>query len=696
MSILQATLARRAQTNEHKIASPSPERASTNPLWYQIATRVDDAGEESDALEREAEQVAATVDSPVTHSSPRNGESQGSARPSAPSPRVDRSFPASVNGLLESEGGEPLAASMRTEFEQRFAHDFGAVRIHAGERAAKSAESLNAQAYTAGPNIVFGAGMYRPADSRGRRLLAHELSHVVQQGAAPEHLHQNRRGSTAPQLRSNRAIVQRFRGVVPVRVLPVRPPGMVGAAPVPGVISLGAQPVYLDSRMALVMQVERSRMNTRMRAAISEYELPVATLQRGGSARDGFISVTGVTQLAMEGMWPTARRRVFHLLDALEADLARASDHDDFLFVAQAYFPGRRILSPADTQRLLVRYPSSWPMLYLPRDVSIPPSFDSDGSHRLAVIQAALARRNGQPTPLPGNQPGAQASPGPGSATLPTTPTPTTPTPTTPAPTTPTTPTTPTPTTPAPTTPAPPTPATPVIPWPPLSQPSSTTGVNGGPPLRPSHSVRPRTLSPSSRPRVTLWLPRHKQIHIDIYRGFVRSGLLANDHPYTRGGPDQTDKWDRSMDIHRGGDMVGDAYGLGLRLGLPDARIFRPDWSPIRPGARMQVDHIVELQCLTLARHAENQLGNMESNYELLDGSSNASSGVVIERNIERERWDMYYHTGDPRYLTANPLRFEDVQPEPGAPIGERWLFDEVSLGDHLRTYARWRRRGRI
>jgi hypothetical protein len=67
--------------------------------------------------------------------------------------------------------------------EPRFGHDFGKVRIHTDARASQSAQAVNALAYTVGPQIVFGAGQYQPGAPSGQRLLAHELTHVVQQGA---------------------------------------------------------------------------------------------------------------------------------------------------------------------------------------------------------------------------------------------------------------------------------------------------------------------------------------------------------------------------------------------------------------------------------------------------------------------------------------------------------------------------------
>ncbi|CAG0995837.1 hypothetical protein GEOBC_02640 [Geobacteraceae bacterium] len=83
-------------------------------------------------------------------------------------------------------GGEPLPPAERAFFEPRFGYDFSQVRIHAGPEAAESARALNAHAYTVGRDVVFGAGEYAPGSDSGRRLIAHELTHVVQQdGRAP-------------------------------------------------------------------------------------------------------------------------------------------------------------------------------------------------------------------------------------------------------------------------------------------------------------------------------------------------------------------------------------------------------------------------------------------------------------------------------------------------------------------------------
>lgn len=87
-------------------------------------------------------------------------------------------------GQLTQPGpGQTLPEAVRAFFEPRLGHDLGRVRIHTGIEAARAASSIHARAYTIGSAVVFGAGQYAPHTAGGQRLLAHELTHVVQQGA---------------------------------------------------------------------------------------------------------------------------------------------------------------------------------------------------------------------------------------------------------------------------------------------------------------------------------------------------------------------------------------------------------------------------------------------------------------------------------------------------------------------------------
>ena len=75
----------------------------------------------------------------------------------------------------------PLAESEHAYFEPRFGVDFSQVRLHSDAQAAESARAVNAKAHTLGQDVVFGTGQDKPGTSEGRRLMAHELTHVVQQ-----------------------------------------------------------------------------------------------------------------------------------------------------------------------------------------------------------------------------------------------------------------------------------------------------------------------------------------------------------------------------------------------------------------------------------------------------------------------------------------------------------------------------------
>jgi hypothetical protein len=81
-------------------------------------------------------------------------------------------------------GGQPLPASARAFFEPRFGYDFRQVRVHRDAQAAGLAQELEARAFTVGRDVVFGAEQYAPATMAGRRLIAHELTHVIQQAGS--------------------------------------------------------------------------------------------------------------------------------------------------------------------------------------------------------------------------------------------------------------------------------------------------------------------------------------------------------------------------------------------------------------------------------------------------------------------------------------------------------------------------------
>ncbi len=97
--------------------------------------------------------------------------------------REEQSSP--VKDVVRSGGGSPLDKDTRQSMESGFGHDFSDVRVHTDARAGESAKAVNAQAYTVGSDIVFQPGKYAPETHEGKHMLAHELTHVVQQRSGP-------------------------------------------------------------------------------------------------------------------------------------------------------------------------------------------------------------------------------------------------------------------------------------------------------------------------------------------------------------------------------------------------------------------------------------------------------------------------------------------------------------------------------
>ncbi|MEM9292158.1 MAG: DUF4157 domain-containing protein [Acidobacteriota bacterium] len=94
--------------------------------------------------------------------------------------------PKAESQIADLGAGAPLPDSERAFFEPRFGADFSAVRFHTGSQAAAAAKSVSARAFARGPDVVFGSGEYRPGSREGRRLIAHELTHTLQQGAVQQ------------------------------------------------------------------------------------------------------------------------------------------------------------------------------------------------------------------------------------------------------------------------------------------------------------------------------------------------------------------------------------------------------------------------------------------------------------------------------------------------------------------------------
>lgn len=143
-----------------------------------------------------------------------------------------RDHVASTVRTVLSRPGQPLRADLRADLEPRFGADFSTVRVHADETAHASARQLNANAYTVGQHIVFGQDRFAPQTVRGRALLAHELTHTIQQGQATGVPHGTTSSGGPAEDAARHAGAQAMPGAAPAiaRRPPAGPPGPAAIA----------------------------------------------------------------------------------------------------------------------------------------------------------------------------------------------------------------------------------------------------------------------------------------------------------------------------------------------------------------------------------------------------------------------------------------------------------------------------------
>ncbi len=144
--------------------------------------------ERSDPYEREADRVADRVMRMTNRTVMRacSCDDEDVKRDTSAANPVEGGFAVNRSDVTPAGSGRPLDPATRTWAENAFGHDFSSVRIHTGDAGAGAAETIGARAYTLGHDIVFGSGHYQPATTTGQRLLAHELTHVLQHSARVE------------------------------------------------------------------------------------------------------------------------------------------------------------------------------------------------------------------------------------------------------------------------------------------------------------------------------------------------------------------------------------------------------------------------------------------------------------------------------------------------------------------------------
>ncbi len=132
--------------------------------------------------------------------------------------RAGMAAPSIVHEALASPG-RPLDPATRAFFEPKFGRDFSAVRVHVNQKADQSAKTLNALAYTTGSQIVFQTGLYQPRNATGKKLLAHELTHVAQQqGSLSGRALQIDRSDSSHEQEAERVASSILKGKSPYRV----------------------------------------------------------------------------------------------------------------------------------------------------------------------------------------------------------------------------------------------------------------------------------------------------------------------------------------------------------------------------------------------------------------------------------------------------------------------------------------------
>ena len=176
------------RTYAAKSEAVRPGTRASSPLFQRLAISKPD-----DKCEQEADRVADQVMSsnpPQLSGGKSAAGYSGQTNPVQPLVQTKSvgtegselaDVPPIVSEVLSSPG-QPMGQEVRAFIEPRLGHDFSKIRVHTDDKAAESARAVNSLAYTSGSHLVFGADQYAPATAAGKRLLAHELTHSIQQG----------------------------------------------------------------------------------------------------------------------------------------------------------------------------------------------------------------------------------------------------------------------------------------------------------------------------------------------------------------------------------------------------------------------------------------------------------------------------------------------------------------------------------
>jgi hypothetical protein len=601
-------------------------------LALQTKLKVNEPG---DSYEQEADRIADQV-----MGMPRQGGVSGAPlriqRLAVRSPGRMEAAPASVEQAL-ADTGRPLELTLKQDMEQRFGHDFSRVRVHSGAAAEQSARDVNAQAYSRGQDIVFGAGRFIPGTHEGRRLIAHELTHVVQQS-----------NDVASATGGG---IARFAEEEPVETM-VEPEAETvtaeeqkefdrereaGAIPKD---SLGPTPYHdrgARTNWQGAFEFRQKQAEAQMRQGM--LERPMAVLFSGGDPPDFVTEGAPASTLGTEGE-TRYTPHFFHILDAIEYYVALAGTDQQLMLVFESAFADlRRKPDQISVKPLAIGWA---PMNY----VDLPSDLDPGGTKRVEAFKRGLVKRNRRfgrkPKPTTDTSPKPRIAP---DANLT------------------------------------------------ADTPERRKGRDPCEPhLDLPEGKRPHYQRYESEVMgyrlaayPTAIINRLRTTAYERQSNQVRNWFHALD-------PKSGGRMDAKL-IERGTQMLSEDKKCGKNTECIEKqrkRVMKPDWAPDGTKKQMDVDHIIELQLGFLADELGVTLDAFD-NYELLDSSTNSSVGSTLDKSLQKERARLKRECPEkvPNWDEV-PLNFRlPIFPGGGKGPGQRWTSAQIMAGEHLDAYKR-------
>jgi hypothetical protein len=223
--------------------------------------------------------------------------------------KVGRPAPSTAHAQVQSvvrSSGRPLDGGVRSFMESRFHQSFDHVRVHTGPSAERSAQAVDALAYTVGSNVVFGEGQYQPNSREGKRLLAHELTHVVQQGTGSV---RGNSGEARFEAEANSVAARVVDGRAPVPAIGGAPRGAIQRVPAKQVSCSASTPLNLPDGTSIANPVDvitaaEVRGHEFLDPAIATL-VATQTKVRGGESPATAVDANTATGLRFIGIDPT-------------------------------------------------------------------------------------------------------------------------------------------------------------------------------------------------------------------------------------------------------------------------------------------------------------------------------------------------------------------------------------------------------